>query len=298
MQVLQTRAEARAWSARSRQQGLRTALVPTMGSLHEGHLSLVEIAKQAADRVALSIFVNPLQFGPGEDFERYPRDLPGDVDAARAAGVDVVFAPTAAEMYPQGEPWTTVIPEKGGDRLCGSHRPGHFRGVLTIVAKLFGIFHPDAAVFGQKDYQQFVLIRRMVADLDYAVEVIAGPIVREADGLAMSSRNRYLAPDERRSARALSRALRDCESLFRAGERNAEAYRERLHRASGAGVSLEYGEAVDPVTLSATDEIAKGVVCMLAARAGATRLIDNHILGTGPMASAPADSSEFDLATD
>ncbi|MEX2583141.1 MAG: pantoate--beta-alanine ligase [Gemmatimonadota bacterium] len=280
MLVARTRREVRDWSRWAHEAGERVALVPTMGALHPGHDSLVDIAREAADRVALSIFVNPLQFGPGEDFERYPRDLERDLDAASAAGIDLVFAPSRDEVYPGGEPWIRIVPERGADTLCGRNRPAHFSGVLTVVAKLFGVVSPDVAVFGEKDYQQLVLIRRMVEDLELGVEVRAAPIVREADGLAMSSRNRYLSAEERERSLALSRALRDCAALFTAGERDPAPYRHRLHRLASDGLSLEYGEVVDPVTLAPVERVVDGIVCAVAARVGATRLIDNHILGT------------------
>jgi pantoate--beta-alanine ligase len=274
-----TRAEVRAWTRAARAAGERTALVPTMGYLHEGHLSLMRLAREAADRVALSIFVNPLQFGPTEDLDRYPRDLERDLQLARDAGADLVFTPSVAEMYPGGEPWVVVLPERGADVLDGAARPGHFRGVLTVVAKLFGIFTPDVALFGQKDYQQLTLIRRMVADLDMGVQVLAAPIVREADGLAMSSRNTYLTPDQRRDALALHAALKRAEAAFAAGERDASAYRTILRQADGPGVALEYAELVDPETLAPVQEVRDGTVAALAGRVGNTRLIDNTILG-------------------
>jgi pantoate--beta-alanine ligase len=279
MQLVRTRAEVREWVAQARRAGERVALVPTMGYLHAGHLSLAEIGRRSASRVALSIFVNPLQFGPTEDLDRYPRDLDRDLGLAESAGVDLVFAPPVAEMYPGGEPWVAVIPERGADRLDGASRPGHFRGVLTVVAKLFGIFTPDVAVFGQKDYQQLTLIRRMVSDLDIPVAVEGGPTLREPDGLAMSSRNAYLSPEERERARALSAALEACRALFAAGEREVGAYLRALSAVDGPGVELDYAEVVDPATLEPATEARAGVVCALAARVGKTRLIDNAILG-------------------
>ena len=277
MQVVRNKAELRRWRAAA---SGSVALVPTMGFLHAGHLSLVEIARRAAEQVAMSIFVNPLQFGPDEDLDRYPRDLDRDLGLAEEAGVSVVFAPSAGEMYDGGEPWVTVVPEHGADVLCGASRPGHFRGVLTVVAKLFGIFAPEVAVFGQKDFQQLTLVRRMVADLDLPVEILGGPIVREPDGLAMSSRNAYLTPDERRRALALSAALAECRGLYASGERDAAAFRALLASVDGPGVSLEYGEVVSPATLQPAAKAADGVVCVLAARVGGTRLIDNVILGS------------------
>jgi pantoate--beta-alanine ligase len=280
MEVIRTKAEMRAWSRSIRGAGHRLALVPTMGYLHEGHLSLVQRAREVADRVVLSIFINPLQFGEGEDLERYPRDLDRDLDLARSAGVDLVFAPDTGEMYPDGRPWVAVDPEQGADLLCGATRPGHFRGVLTVVAKLFGIVDPDHAVFGQKDLQQLTLIRRMVADLDMTVEIVAAPVVREPDGLALSSRNVYLSEEERRSALALSRGLMACRELFARGESDADRYRAVLQTVGGAGVELEYAEVIDPSTLRRVERVESGTVCAVAARVGATRLIDNVVLGS------------------
>lgn len=279
MRLARTRAEVRSWTEEARRAGERVALVPTMGYLHAGHLSLVEIARGSAERVAMSIFVNPLQFGAGEDLDRYPRDLQRDLELAEEAGVGLVFAPAVAEMYPDGRPWISVVAERGADRLCGASRPGHFAGVLTVVAKLFGIFDPDVAVFGQKDYQQLALIRRMVHDLDMRVRIEGGPIVREPDGLAMSSRNVYLSAEERARARALSRALESCRRLFAAGETGAGPYRAALRGIDGPGIDVEYGEVVDPRSLEAVEEVGAGTVCAVAARVGATRLIDNTVLG-------------------
>lgn len=278
MRVAERREEVREWVDAARQVGESTALVPTMGYLHAGHLSLIELARRNAQRVAVSIFVNPLQFGPGEDLARYPRDLERDLRLAREAGADLVFTPTVAEMYPAGEPWIAVVPERGASGLDGASRPGHFRGVLTVVAKLFGIFDPDVAIFGQKDFQQLALIRRMVVDLELGVKILAGAIVREADGLAMSSRNVYLSPDERHRALALSRGLAACRALFASGERDPAEYRRLLRGI--AGVEVEYGEVVDPETLEPADRVMEGAVCAIAARVGATRLIDNAVLGS------------------
>ncbi len=283
MRLVTTRAEVREWSATVRATGGRLGFVPTMGYLHRGHTSLVEIARQQATHTVLSIFVNPLQFGANEDFDRYPRDLERDLRMAEQAGVDLVFAPPTEEMYPDGEPWIAVVPERGADRLDGRSRPGHFRGVLTVVAKLFGIVSPDLAVFGQKDFQQLFLIRRMVEDLQMPIDIIAGPIVREPDGLALSSRNRYLSEDERRRALALVRSLRECVRLFEAGERSPEAYLAALHKSEEVGVSLDYAEVVDSLTLEPVSVVSRGTVCAIAAWVGATRLIDNVVLGTNPL---------------
>lgn len=260
--------------------GTPLALVPTMGYLHEGHLSLVDLARREARRVAVSIFVNPLQFGPGEDLDRYPRDLDRDLSLSRARGVDLVFHPSVAEMYPEGEPWVTVDPGRMGRVLCGRFRPGHFRGVLTVVARLLGLFRPRVVVFGRKDYQQVALVRRMVRDLELGVEVRVAPTVREADGLALSSRNVYLSPEERREAPLLFQALRAVEEAFRAGERRRRALRAVLARelARFSSFRLQYGEIVDPDTLSRVDPVTPGAVVAAAGFLGTTRLIDNLVL--------------------
>jgi len=279
--LVRTKAEVRAWVAARRAAGQRVGLVPTMGFLHEGHLSLVDRARELADVVAMSIFVNPLQFGPTEDLERYPRDLERDLEMAAGRGTALVFAPSAAEMYPEGEPRVSVLPdEEIGGRLDGGSRPGHFRGVLTVVAKLFGIFTPDVAVFGQKDWQQATLIARMAADLDMPVRVEVAPIVREADGLAMSSRNAYLSTEERQAAVCLSRALCKAERLFRCGERavapllalvTAELQREPLAK-------VEYVKLCDADSLADIDEIDESALLAVAVRLGKARLIDNRVL--------------------
>jgi pantoate--beta-alanine ligase len=278
--LVRTKAEVRAWVARQRTAGKRVGLVPTMGYLHEGHLSLVDRAHALADVVAMSIFVNPLQFGPTEDLERYPRDLERDLELAAERGTALVFAPSIAEMYPEGEPRVFVLPEDEiGGRLDGASRPGHFRGVLTVVAKLFGIFTPHVAIFGQKDWQQATLIARMAADLDMPVRVEVAPIVREPDGLAMSSRNVYLSPAERQSALALSRALARVRERYEGGERGARALREELWNGiSAPGVEPEYAEVVDPRTLGPIERAAGGTLLAVAARVGKTRLIDNALL--------------------
>jgi pantoate--beta-alanine ligase len=242
---------------------------------------MVDRAREVADVVAMSIFVNPLQFGPSEDLDRYPRNLERDMELAAARGVDLLFAPTAAEMYPHGAPRVQVVPLEGADHLCGASRPGHFQGVLTVVAKLFGIFTPDVAVFGQKDYQQATLIRRMVQDLDMQVEIEVAPTVREADGLAMSSRNTYLCPVERDAARALSHALAQVQAAFGRGEAGADRLREVASaEVERGGATLEYVEIVDPDSLVPLREARVGTVVVVAAKVGATRLIDNAILRT------------------
>ena len=254
--------------------------VPTMGYLHEGHLSLVRMARQANDFVVASIFVNPTQFGPSEDFERYPRDAEGDLRLLREADVDVVFFPTAAEMYPPGY-LTYVNVEDVTERLEGACRPGHFRGVATVVAKLFNIVQPDRAYFGQKDAQQVVVIQKMAEDLNMPVEIVVGETVREPDGLAMSSRNVYLSPDERARALALSRSLRRARDLYAAGERNAARIRRDLTTMIAAvpGAAIDYVSVADPRSLRELDRIEDRALVSLAVRFGKTRLIDNVTLG-------------------
>ncbi|MFW5947782.1 MAG: pantoate--beta-alanine ligase [Gemmatimonadota bacterium] len=257
------------------------ALVPTMGYLHEGHLSLVDRARERAEYVVMSVFVNPTQFGPGEDFERYPRDLERDAELAAARGVDLLFAPSTGEVYPRGEPVVRVVPGPLADRLCGPSRPGHFQGVLTVVAKLFGMAQPDVAVFGQKDYQQGVLIRRMAEDLDMPVRIETAPIVREDDGLALSSRNAYLSESERVRARSLSQGLFAARSVYESdGVTNADRLKARVRGTMrDADVEPEYIELVDPDTLEDVEDARDGAVLAVAAWVGETRLIDNLILG-------------------
>jgi len=277
MDVVRTRDELAAGLARLRAGGGSLGLVPTMGYLHEGHLSLVDRAAELADAVAVSIFVNPLQFGPAEDLASYPRDEARDLALLENRGARLVFAPTPAEMYPGGEPLVTVSPGSLERRLCGAFRPGHFRGVLTVVAKLFGLVRPDVAVFGRKDFQQAVLIRRMARDLDLGVRVETGPIVRESDGLAMSSRNSYLGPEARREATGLFEALSGAEALWRGGEGRATRLLDevRARIARRPLLSLQYAEAVHPETLEGVEEAAPGTVLAVAAYCGTTRLIDN-----------------------
>jgi pantoate--beta-alanine ligase len=258
--------------------------VPTMGYLHEGHLSLVDRARALTDHVVLSIFVNPTQFGPGEDYQDYPRDMERDTELAAARGVDLLYAPPTEEVYPDGEPLVKVVPGPLADRLCGLTRPGHFQGVLTVVAKLFGMVQPDVAVFGRKDYQQAVLIRRMARDLDMPVRIETGPIVREDDGLALSSRNAYLSETERVRARSLSQGLFAARAVFEdEGVCNADRLKARVRGTMrDADVEPEYIELVHPETLEELDEARAGAVLAVAARVGETRLIDNVILGQQP----------------
>ena len=280
MIVVSSRAEARAEVARLHAGGQSLALVPTMGALHDGHLSLVECASELAGRVMVSIFVNPLQFGPGEDLERYPRDLERDVALVAEHGADLVFAPPTTEVYPVGDMPVTVAPGAMGDLLCGRYRPGHFQGVLTVVARLFDLLSPDVAVFGQKDFQQAVLIRRMARDLEMGVRIEVAPIIREEDGLAMSSRNAYLSPDERSEAAGIHLGLQRAGQLFDQGESRAEALISEVRRMVDARTLLhaQYVEIVDPEVLEPVDPVVSGSVIMVAAHCGSTRLIDNLIL--------------------
>ena len=259
--------------------GRRVAFVPTMGALHEGHLSLVDLARTKADVVVVSVFVNPTQFAPGEDFERYPRDLDRDVRQVTRRGATLVFAPDVEEMYP--EPLLTRVTMRGiTDDLEGARRPGHFDGVLTVVAKLFHIIEPEVAVFGQKDAQQAAAIRRMVADLDFPVEIVVGATARDADGLALSSRNAYLSQDDRREALALRSALGRAESLAAEGVADAApllaAMREELSR--HPGIDVDYVALVERDTFRPVDRLTSPAVAAVAARVGGTRLIDNVVI--------------------
>jgi pantoate--beta-alanine ligase len=256
------------------------ALVPTMGYLHEGHSSLIRAARQAAPTVAVTVFVNPTQFAPTEDLARYPRDLDGDLRKSEAAGASFVFAPSGPEeMYPPGFQ-TYIEPGPLAQPLCGARRPGHFRGVCTVVAKLFAASRADCAFFGEKDYQQLVVIRRMALDLNLGTEVIGRPIVREKDGLAMSSRNAYLSAEERARAVSLWQALSHVRARFAAGERDVAAL-ERLavQFLEGEGVRVDYAEVRDPVELQRPAQADESTRLFLAAFLGKTRLIDNGALG-------------------
>jgi pantoate--beta-alanine ligase len=275
--LLKTPAEARAWSEQQRQGGRRLALVPTMGFLHEGHLSLVREGRLRADVVMASIFVNPTQFGPREDLSRYPRDLEGDLQKLAGAGTAAVYAPEPASVYPPGyQTWVEVADVSQG--LCGGKRPGHFRGVATVVTKLFALLRPHVALFGEKDYQQLQVIHALARDLELGVEVVGMPTVREQDGLAMSSRNAYLSAEERRRALALSRGLADAQALDARGERDAEALRRAVRaRLEEAGVREDYVELVHARTLAPLARREEGTPARLlvAGFLGTTRLIDN-----------------------
>jgi len=279
MRTIENVKAMRAWSREARKEGARIALVPTMGGLHDGHLSLIEIARRHADRVVASVFVNPTQFDRDDDFAGYPRDLARDQRLLAEAGVDVVFAPDAATVYPEGAV-TFVDVEELSAPLCGAHRPGHFRGVATIVTKLFTIIEPDVGVFGEKDYQQLAIIRRLARDLCLAVEVVGAPIVREADGLAMSSRNMHLDTPGRAAAVCLSRALHAAEALVANGESDGATIEAAARAAIEAEplAKLEYASLVDAEDLDPVTTMTDRGVLALAVWIGKTRLIDNQLL--------------------
>ncbi len=281
MQLARTRAELAEGLGGLGAGGGTVGLVPTMGFLHEGHLSLVDRARELSDVVVASIFVNPIQFAPTEDLATYPRDEARDLLLLEARGTDLVFAPSDEEMYPDGSALVTVDPGALQDRLCGAYRPGHFRGVLTVVAKLLGLVRPELAVFGRKDFQQSVLIRRMVRDLELGVRVEAAAIVREPDGLAMSSRNAYLNDDERAQAVGIHESLSLVREAFEGGERDTRALLGLVRRSVGEHglLDLQYVEAVDPESLGTVEVAKAGTVVALAAYCGSTRLIDNVELG-------------------
>ncbi|NVB80296.1 MAG: pantoate--beta-alanine ligase [Kofleriaceae bacterium] len=278
-EIIRDPREMRARVEDLRRDGRRIAVVPTMGALHEGHLSLLRAARARADILILTIFVNPTQFGPNEDLSKYPRDEAGDIEKARACGIDFAFCPEAAAMYPPGAQ-TYVEVRELQKPLCGASRPGHFAGVATIVTKLFHITKPHLAVFGEKDYQQLAIIRRMVRDLDFDIEIVGVPIMREADGLAMSSRNAYLSPEQRTAALALSKGLAAAEAAFKAGERDAAA----LVAAARAPLEAEPLARIDYLELRDADELTPlatvtgRAVMAVAAFVGTTRLIDNRVL--------------------
>jgi pantoate--beta-alanine ligase len=278
MQIIRTVAELRAWSRKSRSLGQVVGLVPTMGALHAGHISLVRAAKAICQAVAVSIFVNPTQFGPNEDFALYPRTFDADCALLAEQDVDVVFAPLPEEIYRPGA--VTFVEVAGlSDRLDGKSRPGHFRGVATVVAKLFLTAEPDRAFFGQKDGAQVAVLRRMSTDLGLPVEIVVCPIVRESDGLAMSSRNRYLTPVERQQALVLSKALNSVDAANSGGERSSKVLIELAHSTitSEADVKIDYVAAVDWATLLPVDEVGPGTLFAVAVWVGTTRLIDNLV---------------------
>lgn len=279
MEVIADPSAMREWSRGRRAVGERIGVVPTMGALHGGHLALIDAAQARADRIVVTIFVNPLQFNQSTDFDRYPRPIDGDLGTCRRAGVDAVYAPTAAAMYPSGFQ-THVEPGDLADRLEGPMRPGHFRGVATVVTKLLNATLPDVAAFGQKDFQQLAIVRRMVRDLDLAVEVLGVPIVRDPDGLALSSRNVRLAPDDRLAAAVISRALRAAATAFTAGVRDATALRSVTLDTIAAEprASAEYVELVDAMTLESVERAEPPACLLTAVWFGDVRLIDNVLL--------------------
>jgi pantoate--beta-alanine ligase len=281
MQVIQSIREMQSWSDERRREGQRIALVPTMGYLHEGHLGLVRASEVKGDQLVVSIFVNPTQFAPHEDFDAYPRDFDRDCRLLKEEKVDVVFHPAVEEIYPAGFQ-THVEVEKLSAPLCGVFRSGHFRGVATVVAKLFNAVRPHVAIFGRKDYQQLQIIRRMVKDLNYDIEIYGHPIVREPDGLAMSSRNAYLNREERQAALGLSRSLRKAEHLVRQGERRGDAIIEVVlaELANEPLGKVEYVALCDPTSLQDLDRLDGSALLALAVRIGKTRLIDNVVLET------------------
>jgi pantoate--beta-alanine ligase len=254
--------------------------VPTMGYLHEGHLDLMRLAKKLADHTITSIFVNPTQFGVNEDLDKYPRDMEGDKKRSESVGVECIFAPTAKEMYPRG--YATYINLEGiTNTLCGISRPTHFRGVATVVVKLFNIVEPDFAIFGEKDFQQLLVIKRMVKDLNMKVQVVGHPIVRESDGLAMSSRNKYLSPEERKKALILNKSLKHARELFKDGLKDTLKLKDVISQmiASVQGCVIDYVEVIDAEDLSPIKTIKDKALIALAVKVGTTRLIDNTVLG-------------------
>lgn len=274
--VVHTIAEVRQWVDRARKLGRTIGFVPTMGALHEGHASLIRTSVAQQDATVVSIFVNPLQFGPNEDLDRYPRTLDADIQVVQACGADLVFAPSVREMYPKRQ-LAFVDVEELTAGLCGASRPGHFRGVATVVAKLFNIVQPDVAYFGQKDAQQAAVIERMVADLSFPVRIVRCPTVREADGLAMSSRNTYLSPEERQAAPILYRALQEGAEAIRAGERDAEKVRRlMIDRIQSEPLArIDYVDVVDESTFRTISYVEGNIVLVGAIYIGNTRLIDN-----------------------
>jgi len=279
MQAATTIAEIRAWVRMTRAAGRTVGFVPTMGALHVGHVSLIQAATARCDCVVVSIFVNPTQFSPGEDFEKYPRPLEQDLAICERHGVDAVFAPSPSEMYPR-ENLTWVTVERVSEPLCGRFRPGHFRGVATVCTKLFNIVGADAAFFGQKDAQQVAVIQRMVADLNLPLEIVVCPTVREPDGLAVSSRNQYLSPQERKQAPVIYRSLQRSADLIRAGEKEVARITEQMREVLGQvpALRIEYVSIVDAASLEDLERVKGKVLVAVAMRLGSTRLIDNIVV--------------------
>jgi len=288
MNIIHTPSEMQAWAQACRRQGQRIGFVPTMGCLHAGHLSLVRLARRHADRIVVSIFVNPTQFGPHEDFSRYPRPFENDRALCEAEGVDVLFHPSPETMYAQDRS-TWVDDSALSTGLCGASRPGHFKGVLTVVAKLFNLVLPDVSIFGQKDAQQARLIQRMVRDLNFPLEIILAPILREPDGLAMSSRNIYLSATERKDALCLVQALCLARDRYRNGERTAAPIIAglRRHLSETSSAAVDYVALVDDVTLQPVERLDAPALIALAVRIGKTRLIDNLMLPDPTLCSLP-----------
>jgi pantoate--beta-alanine ligase len=279
MKIIRLIKEMQAFSEEARMQGKKIAFVPTMGFLHEGHLHLIRQARTMGDVLIVSIFVNPIQFGPSEDFKQYPRDWDRDAQLCESGGADVIFAPIVEEMYPEGFQTMVSVPHLS-QNLCGISRPTHFQGVATVVAKLFNCTRPHIALFGEKDFQQLAVIKRMVEDLNFDINIIGVPTVREADGLAMSSRNTYLSAEEHGSALSLSKALFKVRELFQNGERNArvliDTARDIITREEGA--AIDYIKICDTATLHDVDTISRPAVMALAVKIGKARLIDNVVL--------------------
>ncbi len=282
MDIIRTPPAMNAWAKEMIARGQSIALVPTMGFFHHGHLALMNRASEEADHVVVSLFVNPIQFGPGEDLEKYPRNFEHDAELAQKNGAAVLFAPEAETIYPEGFQ-TTITVDQVSQGLCGGRRPGHFKGVATVVAKLFNLVRPQVAVFGEKDFQQLAVIRRMVADLAWDIRVIGHPIVREPDGLAMSSRNSYLSATERKNATCLYRAIEKARDLVRGGEKECSFLRSVLFReiSSINGVEAEYITFVDAQDLTEQTMVNRASRLVLAVKVGRTRLIDNGSLFSG-----------------
>ncbi len=280
MEIIETVEGMQAKAEGLRLSGKTLALVPTMGFLHEGHLELMRVGKKHADVVIISIFINPTQFGPNEDFAQYPRDTEGDLAKAEGVGVDIVYFPDVAEMYPEGYQ-TTVSVSKVTQHLCGLSRPGHFDGVTTVVAKLFNATKPHLAIFGQKDYQQLTAISRMVQDLNMDIQIVGVPTLRESDGLAMSSRNNYLNPEERKSAVCLKKSMDLADELFRQGQRDAAKIREAIETLiqSHPFTDIDYINLCHPLSLEDIDTLEGETLLALAVKVGKTRLIDNTVIG-------------------
>jgi pantoate--beta-alanine ligase len=290
MKVAKTIESVRHLVKAARSAGKKIGFVPTMGALHIGHISLIEAAKKKCDFVVVSIFVNPTQFGPKEDFKKYPRPIKADLKMCRKAGVDVVFAPTPDEMYP-AENLTLVEVEKISELLCGKFRPGHFRGVATVCAKLFNIVTPDVAYFGQKDAQQAIVIKRMVADLNMPLKIVICPTVREANGLAMSSRNQYLTPQQKKDAAYIYKSLQKCRRMIKQGVRDTKKITVEMRKILKQipSAKIQYVSIVDVETLQNIDKVAGKVLVAVAVKIGPTRLIDNILIEAGQLRCAITD---------